>query len=49
MYHTGLDPFTGEKVRVPKDSRERALQRALLRYWTPEGKRAAASAERKIP
>jgi uncharacterized radical SAM protein YgiQ len=38
MYHTGIDPLTGEKVRAPKDSEERALQRALLQYWTPKNK-----------
>jgi uncharacterized radical SAM protein YgiQ len=36
MYHTGLDPMTGEKVYVPKGSRERRLQRALLQYYKPE-------------
>ena len=32
MYHTGIDPLTGEKVHVPKNPEERALQRALLQY-----------------
>ena len=36
MYHTGLDPMTGEEVYVPKGARERRLQRALLQYWKPE-------------
>ena len=36
IYYTELDPFTGEKVYVPKSAEERRLQRALLQYWMPE-------------
>ncbi|MDO5554876.1 MAG: YgiQ family radical SAM protein, partial [Planctomycetia bacterium] len=36
MYYTGLNPFTGEKVYVPRGLRERRLQRALLFYYRPE-------------
>ena len=36
MYYTGIDPRTGEKVYVPKDPREKAMQRALLQYRKPE-------------
>ena len=36
MYHTGLDPISGESVYVPKGARERRLQRALLQYFKPE-------------
>lgn len=36
MYHTGIDPMTGENVYVPKGERERRLQRALLQFWKPE-------------
>lgn len=36
MYHTGIDPLTGEEVYVPKDQGERRMQRALLQYWMPE-------------
>ncbi len=35
MFHTGLDPFTGEAVPVAKGLRERRLQRALLQYFLP--------------
>lgn len=35
MYHTGLDPTTGEEVYVPKTARERAWQRALLQFFEP--------------
>jgi uncharacterized radical SAM protein YgiQ len=30
MYHTGLDPFTGREVYVPRSDREKKLQKALL-------------------
>jgi uncharacterized radical SAM protein YgiQ len=36
MYHTGLDPLTGQPVHVPKGARERRVQRALLQYWKLE-------------
>jgi len=36
MYHTGIDPISGEKVYVPRGGRERRLQRALLQYFKPE-------------
>ena len=32
MYCTGLDPRTMQKVYVPKDPHEKAMQRALLQY-----------------
>lgn len=35
MYYTGLDPFTGEEVYVPRSEKERRWQRALLQYWEP--------------
>lgn len=36
MYYTGMDPFSGENVYVPKGEHERRLQRALLQFWKPE-------------
>lgn len=36
MYHTGLDPRTMQPVFVPKNPREKAMQRALLQYSRPE-------------
>lgn len=36
MYYTGIDPRTGEKAYVPRDPREKAMQRALLQYRKPE-------------
>ena len=32
MYHTGLDPFTGEAVYIPKDPEEKRMQRALMHF-----------------
>jgi uncharacterized radical SAM protein YgiQ len=36
MYHTGLDPFTGEEVYAAKGLRDRKLQRALMQFFKPE-------------
>jgi uncharacterized radical SAM protein YgiQ len=47
MYHTGLDPMTGEEVHVPKGAHERRLQRALLQYWKPENYRDVREALEK--
>lgn len=35
MYYTGIHPITGEKVYVPKNPREKAIQRALMQYKNP--------------
>jgi radical SAM superfamily enzyme YgiQ (UPF0313 family) len=35
MYHTGAHPLTGEAVYVPKEDRERAMQRALVQSQNP--------------
>lgn len=39
MFYTGLNPFTMEKVYVPKTPKEKAMQRALLQYKNPENYR----------
>lgn len=36
MYHTGLNPLTGEKVYVAKDPHEKKLQRALMQFRNPK-------------
>ncbi|MCM2356757.1 MAG: YgiQ family radical SAM protein [Geobacteraceae bacterium] len=36
IYHTGLDPFSGEGVYVPRSDREKTLQKALLLSHIPE-------------
>ena len=35
MYYTALDPRTMEKVYVPKNPHEKAMQRALMQYRNP--------------
>jgi radical SAM superfamily enzyme YgiQ (UPF0313 family) len=35
MYYTGVDPFTGKKVYVPRDKKEKAMQRAIMHYRSP--------------
>lgn len=44
MYYTGLDPRTMEKVYVPKDPHEKAMQRALLQYKNPKNYELVAQA-----
>ena len=36
MYYTGVDPRTMEKVYVPMNPHEKAMQRALIQYKRPE-------------
>ena len=36
MYYTGLDPRTMERVYVPTDAHEKAMQRALIQYRNPK-------------
>ena len=36
MYYTGLDPRTMERVYVPRDPHEKAMQRALIQYRNPK-------------
>ena len=36
MYYTGIDPRTMDKVYVPTDPHEKAMQRALIQYRNPK-------------
>ncbi len=36
MYYTGMNPETMERVYVPKNPHEKAMQRALIQYKRPE-------------
>lgn len=36
IYYTGINPFTKEKVYVPRDQKEKSMQRALLQFNVPE-------------
>ncbi|HWJ03758.1 MAG TPA: YgiQ family radical SAM protein, partial [Verrucomicrobiae bacterium] len=47
MYYTGLDPRTMEKVHVPRDPHEKAMQRALLQYRNPKNYELVLEALRK--
>ncbi len=47
IYHTGRDPDTGETVHVPRDPREKSLQKALLLYHLPEQRQAVLEALRR--
>ena len=47
MFYTGLDPYTMEKVYVPKTAEEKAQQRALLQYYRPENRKLVMSALKK--
>ena len=44
MFYTGLDPNTMEKVYVPRTTKEKAQQRALLQYFKPENRAIVLSA-----
>ena len=47
VYYTGFDPFTGQKVYVPKDIGEKRMQRALLHFNKPENKKLVIQALKK--
>ena len=47
MFYTELDPFTMEKVFVPKTPEEKAEQRALLQYFIPENRETVIKALKK--
>ncbi|MCD7828648.1 MAG: YgiQ family radical SAM protein [Clostridiales bacterium] len=38
MYYTGLDPYTLDEVYVAKNPHEKAMQRALMRYFDPKNR-----------
>jgi uncharacterized radical SAM protein YgiQ len=44
MYHTGIDPFSGEAVYVPRSDREKILQKALLLSHLPEERKNVMAA-----
>ncbi len=47
MFYTGLDPFSMEKVYVPKTAQEKAQQRALLQYYRKENRKLVLDALKK--
>ena len=48
MYHTGRNPFTGEKVYVARTFRERKKQRALIQYGNPKNRKLVEEALRDL-
>ena len=46
MYYTGIDPFTGKSVYVPRDYNEKKMQRALLQSTRPENREIVEKAIR---
>ena len=47
MFYTGLNPYTMQKVYVPKTPKEKAQQRALLQYYRPENRKTVLEALRQ--
>ena len=47
MFYTGLNPYTMEKVYVPKTAEEKAQQRAMLQFFKSENRALVISALRK--
>ena len=47
MFYTGVDPRTMEPVYIPRDSHEKAMQRALIQYRKPENYKLVKEALRK--
>jgi len=46
IYHTGIDPLSGEPVYVPRGAREKRLQKALLLAHLPENRKDVLEALR---
>ena len=44
MYYTGINPITGENVYIPKEQKEKNMQRALLQFTVPENHRLVKEA-----
>ena len=47
MFYTGLDPYTLKEVYVAKEPHEKAMQRALLQYFSPKNADLVREALRK--
>lgn len=39
IYHTGIDPYSGVDIYIPRTTKEKRLQKALLLYHRPESKK----------
>lgn len=47
MFYTGLDPRTMKSVYIPRDPREKAMQRALMQYFIPKNRPLVREALKK--
>lgn len=47
MFYTGLDPYTLEEVYIPKNPKEKAMQRALMQYFVPKNRELVLQALRQ--
>lgn len=47
MFYTELDPYTLERVYVAKNPKDKAMQRALMRYFAPESRDLVLEALKK--
>jgi len=47
MYYTGIDPFSGKKVHIPRGE-ERSFQRALLQPQLEKNRRQVAKALKQL-
>lgn len=47
MYYTEIDPYTMQSVYVAKQSKEKAMQRALMQYYLPENRKTVIEALKK--
>jgi len=48
IYYTGINPFTKEKVYVPKSEEERQMQRALMQFRQPANYNLVQKALQKV-
>ncbi|MDP4153057.1 MAG: YgiQ family radical SAM protein [Bacillota bacterium] len=48
MFYTGIDPITGKHIYVPKNPKEKEMQRALLQYYRPSNYSLVREALKKI-
>lgn len=48
MFHTGIDPLTGERVYVPRSAHEKKQQRALLQYRSPANRKLVEETLRAV-
>ena len=48
IFYTGINPYTGKEVFVPRSPHDKALQRALLQYFMPKNRALVIEALRKV-